>query len=325
MKKLPKGSSWWIWIPDCDPWVATFDLWIWHALFGMSGSNNDLNRLSVFQSFFYESMPHVNYKVNDNDNHMSYYLADGILSSSSGFVKTIPKPNGNKQKLFSNVQEARLCCPRRSRIHITHRCLVNSKLIWWSKFGMVMVIKMKWKFNKALHKSNCDLYRWRYSSSFSLKNSLDSSEPGSCPKTCSATLSASICSRSSKALLFSRPSENFFSRFQKSLTLIRHVIQARRLFTMTFLSCRFSSRTFRCLKYTSLIYILQFFQNCIIWQQHEFRTIFDQILTFFIFERFIVFITYPVNDFFTKLTSLCPYGKYFMIFLNIPAIFITDP
>ena len=37
---------------------------------------------------------------------MGYYLADGIYLKWSTFVKTIPSPQGHKNKLFAKAQEA---------------------------------------------------------------------------------------------------------------------------------------------------------------------------------------------------------------------------
>ncbi|XP_059451103.1 uncharacterized protein LOC132181892 [Corylus avellana] len=61
--------------------VASQDLWIWHAVFGLSGSHNDINVLeqsSVFFEFVEEHAPPANYLINDHNYKMGYYLADGI-------------------------------------------------------------------------------------------------------------------------------------------------------------------------------------------------------------------------------------------------------
>ena len=44
--------------------------------------------------------PPISYKVNDKSYSMGYYLADGVYPSWTILVKTIPVPQGNKQKLF---------------------------------------------------------------------------------------------------------------------------------------------------------------------------------------------------------------------------------
>ena len=49
--------------------------------------------------------PSVNYSINGHDYTMRYYLADGIYSQWSTFVKTILAPLETKKKHFARVQE----------------------------------------------------------------------------------------------------------------------------------------------------------------------------------------------------------------------------
>ena len=89
--------------------VASQDLWIWHAFFGMPGSHNDINvlqRSPIFARLAEGEGPQVNYNINSNDSTMGCYLADGIYPSWATFVKTIPEPQGNKKKYFAKAQEA---------------------------------------------------------------------------------------------------------------------------------------------------------------------------------------------------------------------------
>ncbi|XP_015966752.1 uncharacterized protein LOC107490489 [Arachis duranensis] len=61
--------------------VASSDLWIWHAFFGVFGSNNDINvldRSPVYDDILNDHAPEVNYTINGNNYTMGYYLADGI-------------------------------------------------------------------------------------------------------------------------------------------------------------------------------------------------------------------------------------------------------
>ena len=87
--------------------VASKDLWIWHAFFGMLGSHNDINvlqRSPIFARHAEGDGPQVNYSINGNDYTMGYYLVDGIYSSWATFVKTIPEPQANKKKYFAKAQ-----------------------------------------------------------------------------------------------------------------------------------------------------------------------------------------------------------------------------
>jgi hypothetical protein len=89
--------------------VASKDLWIWHAFFGMPGSHNDINvlqRSPIFARLAEGQAPQVNYNINGHDYSTGYYLADGIYPSWATFVKTLHEPQGNKKKCFAKAQEA---------------------------------------------------------------------------------------------------------------------------------------------------------------------------------------------------------------------------
>ncbi|XP_074377690.1 uncharacterized protein LOC141719208 [Apium graveolens] len=89
--------------------VASSDLWIWHAFDGVAGSNNDINVLDqspVFDDMLQDRAPEVNFTINGNNYNMGYYLTDGIYPEWSTFVKTIPRPQSEKRKLFSKYQES---------------------------------------------------------------------------------------------------------------------------------------------------------------------------------------------------------------------------
>ncbi|XP_008680649.2 uncharacterized protein [Zea mays] len=88
--------------------VASQNLWIWHAFFGLPGSHNDINvlhRSPLFSKLAEGQAPQVYYNINGHDYTMGYYLADGIYPSWATFVKTIPEPQGNKRKYFAKAQE----------------------------------------------------------------------------------------------------------------------------------------------------------------------------------------------------------------------------
>ncbi|KAI5344294.1 hypothetical protein L3X38_012171 [Prunus dulcis] len=88
--------------------VAGFDTWVWHAFFGVAGSQNDLNVLGqspVFNDVLRGEAPNITYEINNTIYQTGYYLADGIYPRWTTFVKTIPHPRCHKQKFFARYQE----------------------------------------------------------------------------------------------------------------------------------------------------------------------------------------------------------------------------
>ncbi|KAI5348564.1 hypothetical protein L3X38_001451 [Prunus dulcis] len=88
--------------------VAGFDTWVWHAFFGVAGSQNDLNVLGqspVFNDVLRGEGPNITYEINNTIYQTGYYLADGIYPRWTTFVKTIPHPRSHKQKFFARYQE----------------------------------------------------------------------------------------------------------------------------------------------------------------------------------------------------------------------------
>ncbi|XP_018466280.2 uncharacterized protein LOC108837759 [Raphanus sativus] len=89
--------------------VASYDLWIWHAFFGASGTMNDLNildRSPVFDDIINGIAPQVNFNVNGREYHLAYYLTDGIYPKWATFIQSIRLPQGEKNKLFAKKQES---------------------------------------------------------------------------------------------------------------------------------------------------------------------------------------------------------------------------
>ncbi|XP_020262681.1 uncharacterized protein LOC109838669 [Asparagus officinalis] len=61
--------------------VANYDLWIWHAYFGMPYTNNDINVLessNLFSNLAQGIVPPAYYVIQGKEYNMGYYLADGI-------------------------------------------------------------------------------------------------------------------------------------------------------------------------------------------------------------------------------------------------------
>ncbi|GJZ02640.1 ALP1-like protein [Tanacetum coccineum] len=89
-----------------DPFIlleatASNDLWIWHAFFGVSGMNNDVNVLR--QSHLINDLksgraPNVPFVANGVPYKRGYYLTDGIYPQWSVLIKSIKNPGTNDHK-----------------------------------------------------------------------------------------------------------------------------------------------------------------------------------------------------------------------------------
>ena len=89
--------------------VASRDLWIWHAFFGIPGSCNDINVLQrslVFDDLLNGRAPQVQFDVNRNTYNKGYYLTDGIYPKWATFIDAIDAPQTHKQRLFTQRQES---------------------------------------------------------------------------------------------------------------------------------------------------------------------------------------------------------------------------
>ncbi|GJV82013.1 ALP1-like protein isoform X1 [Tanacetum coccineum] len=88
--------------------VASQDLWIWHAFFGMAGANNDINVLDnspLFDDLLNDTAPVLPYEVNGVGYEKGYYLADGIYPQWATFVKSFTVANDAKHAYFKRRQE----------------------------------------------------------------------------------------------------------------------------------------------------------------------------------------------------------------------------
>lgn len=89
--------------------VASYDLWIWHAFFGMPGSNNDINVFdasNVFANLRDGRAPAVNFIINGHEYTMGYYFADGIYLPWATIVQTITGAISPKIRHFAKKQES---------------------------------------------------------------------------------------------------------------------------------------------------------------------------------------------------------------------------
>jgi hypothetical protein len=89
--------------------VADQSLHIWHAFFGLPGSNNDLNvldRSPLVRNLLASPAEGISFMVNNTQYPRYYLLADGIYPKWSIFVQTIHNPQGKKRQHFATVQEA---------------------------------------------------------------------------------------------------------------------------------------------------------------------------------------------------------------------------
>ncbi|KAI7951139.1 hypothetical protein MJO29_009813 [Puccinia striiformis f. sp. tritici] len=89
--------------------VASYDLWIWHAFFGLPGVMNDINILDqspIFQKLQDGICPDIEFKVNGHEYSLGYYLTDGIYPAWATLIQTISAPVGKKNKFLAKRQEA---------------------------------------------------------------------------------------------------------------------------------------------------------------------------------------------------------------------------
>ncbi|XP_042410271.1 uncharacterized protein LOC121999692 [Zingiber officinale] len=87
--------------------VASVDLWIWHAFFGVVGSRNDINVLNespIFNEVLKGNAPEVNFIVNGTQ--YTKGLTDGIYPECATFVKSFSCPKDLKRMKFKERQEA---------------------------------------------------------------------------------------------------------------------------------------------------------------------------------------------------------------------------
>ncbi|GJY79311.1 ALP1-like protein isoform X1 [Tanacetum coccineum] len=104
---LFREQTWVSWgDPGSEPFilleaVASQDLWIWHAFFGVPGSNNDVNVLRqspVLNDLKVGKAPEVPFVANYVTYKWGYYLTDEIYPEWAVLMKSISQPGSNDVK-----------------------------------------------------------------------------------------------------------------------------------------------------------------------------------------------------------------------------------
>ncbi|XP_058211662.1 uncharacterized protein LOC131323840 [Rhododendron vialii] len=125
--------------------IASRDLWIWHAFFGMVGSHNDVNVLDHaqnFDNFIHGRMPPVNYVVNGHQYTLGYYLANGIYPQWATLIQSIQHPTTVKKRLFSQKQEvARKDVERAFGVLQSRWGITQGSVRYWKKDDLCKIMK----------------------------------------------------------------------------------------------------------------------------------------------------------------------------------------
>jgi hypothetical protein len=88
--------------------VASQDLWIWYASLNVVGSISDISVLDqspAYNEILKGQAPQMQFSINKSQYNMGYYLANEIYPECNVFVKTIPFPRTEKERLFAQHQE----------------------------------------------------------------------------------------------------------------------------------------------------------------------------------------------------------------------------
>ena len=141
--------------------VASQDLLIWHAFFGLPGSLNDINvldRSPILTLLANGHAPPVNYIINGHEYRMGYYLADGIYPKWSTFVKTIPCPQGLKKKHFAKAQEsARKDVERAFGVLQARFAIVRGPTHFWDEETLAYIMKVCIIMHNMVIEDECDI------------------------------------------------------------------------------------------------------------------------------------------------------------------------
>ncbi|XP_022013817.1 uncharacterized protein LOC110913285 [Helianthus annuus] len=89
--------------------VASQDLWIWQAYFGMADANNNIAVLvssNLFDDVVDGVAPDTSFYANDVEYKYGYHLTDGIYPEWATLVKTLSCPDDEKKLHFKKKQES---------------------------------------------------------------------------------------------------------------------------------------------------------------------------------------------------------------------------
>ncbi|XP_075478959.1 protein ANTAGONIST OF LIKE HETEROCHROMATIN PROTEIN 1-like [Primulina tabacum] len=128
--------------------VASQDLWIWHAFFGVAGSRN---------------APEINFTVNGTHYTKGNYLTDGIYPEWATFVKAFPCPEDPKRRLLNERQEssARKYVERAFGVLQSRWAIVRGPARYWYrkklKYIMLTCIILH---NMIVEDEGCNVTNW---------------------------------------------------------------------------------------------------------------------------------------------------------------------
>nr|GEW70151.1 hypothetical protein [Tanacetum cinerariifolium] len=109
--------------------VASQDLWIWHAFYGIACANNNINVLDnspLFDDLLNDLAPAVPYVVNGVEYRNGYYLAGEIYSEWASFVKSFTVATDPKHTYFKQRQESARKDVERAFAVVTSRYLTTN-------------------------------------------------------------------------------------------------------------------------------------------------------------------------------------------------------
>ncbi|XP_076946917.1 uncharacterized protein LOC143618697 [Bidens hawaiensis] len=89
--------------------AASFDLWIWHAFFGMPVANNDIvviNASPLFDHLVNGVGPDTSFSTNGVNYEYGYYLVDGIYPDWATLVHSFTCPTNDKRKYYKKKHES---------------------------------------------------------------------------------------------------------------------------------------------------------------------------------------------------------------------------